>query len=103
MKLRQKKLYNILERDKNLTPFQRRVYKVVLSIPPGRVRSYKWVAEKIGAPDSYRAVGQALNKNSYIEIIPCHRVIKSNGSLGGFSRGKRTKRRLLKREGLDFM
>ncbi|UCD54765.1 MAG: methylated-DNA--[protein]-cysteine S-methyltransferase [Candidatus Omnitrophota bacterium] len=84
-----------------LTPFQRRVYRAVSSIPPGEVRSYKWVAEKIGAPRAYRAVGHALKKNPYVGIIPCHRVIKSNGSLGGFSKGKSRKRGLLKREGLD--
>ena len=84
-----------------LTPFQRRVYKAVWSIPPGEVRSYKWVADKIGAPRAYRAVGSALKKNPYVGIIPCHRVIKNDGSMGGFSKGKSRKRRLLKREGLD--
>ena len=87
--------------DRRLTPFQRRVYRAVLSIPPGKVRSYKWVAEKIGAPHSYRAVGRALNKNPYTGIIPCHRVVKSDGSLGGFFKGKKEKKRLLKKEGIQ--
>ncbi|MEE9500373.1 MAG: methylated-DNA--[protein]-cysteine S-methyltransferase, partial [Candidatus Omnitrophota bacterium] len=95
--LRRKSLFS----DKKLTPFQRRVYRAVWSIPPGEVRSYKWVAERIGAPRAYRAVGHALKKNPYVGIIPCHRVIKNNGSLGGFSKGKSRKRNLLKREGLD--
>ncbi|MEE9500016.1 MAG: methylated-DNA--[protein]-cysteine S-methyltransferase, partial [Candidatus Omnitrophota bacterium] len=68
--LRRKSLFS----NKKLTPFQRRVYRAVWSIPSGEVRSYKWVAERIGAPRAYRAVGHALKKNPYIGIIPCHRV-----------------------------
>ena len=97
-----RKLYGILKDDSSLTPFQRRVYAAVSAIPAGRVRSYKWVAEKIGSPGAFRAVGQALKKNSYMGIVPCHRVIKSDGSLGGFSRGKRAKARLLASENADY-
>jgi excinuclease ABC subunit C len=86
---------------KRMTPFQRRVYKAVSSIPPGEVRSYKWVAKKIGRPGAYRAVGHALNKNPFLGRVPCHRVVKSDGSLGGFSKGKKAKRRLLRAEGVD--
>ncbi|MCX5657063.1 MAG: MGMT family protein [Candidatus Omnitrophica bacterium] len=82
----------------NVTQFQQRVYKVVKKIPKGEVRSYKWVAEQIGKPRAYRAVGQALNKNPYLEIIPCHRVICSSGSLGGYSLGTQKKRHLLDEE-----
>ncbi|NQU95945.1 MAG: MGMT family protein [Candidatus Omnitrophica bacterium] len=103
MRKQQKKFYNILKKNKALTSFQRRVYKAVLAIPSGQTRSYKWVAKKIGTPCSYRAVGQALNKNPYMGTIPCHRVIKTDGSLGGFSKGKKTKMRLLKRESLDVI
>lgn len=102
MKNQRKRFCGILERDKTLTPFQKKVYGAVLSIPRGHVRSYKWVAEKTGTPRSYRAVGHALNRNPYVGIVPCHRVIKSDGSLGGFSRGMNAKRRLLKAEGLDL-
>jgi len=100
MKKQQKKLYNILKKDNSLSPFQRRVYMKVLEIPLGEVRSYKWVAERIGSPYAFRAVGQALRKNSYIGKVPCHRVIKSDGSLGGFSKGIKRKLKLLKKEGL---
>ncbi|OGW75822.1 MAG: hypothetical protein A2Z72_04105 [Omnitrophica bacterium RBG_13_46_9] len=86
---------------KNLTPFQRRVYETVLLIRPGEVRSYKWVAKKAGFPGAHRAVGQALKRNPYIGIVPCHRVIKNDGSLGGFAKGEGAKRKLLKREGVD--
>ncbi len=78
-----------------MTPFTRKVYKAVLKIPLGEVRTYKWVAQKIGHPRAFRAVGQALNQNPYPLIIPCHRVIKSDGKSGGYSRGIKTKRLLL--------
>jgi len=89
MKKRQKKLLSILEKNKRLTPFEKRVYEAVLSIPSGELRSYKWVAAKTGSPKSARAVGGALRKNPYVGCVPCHRVIKSDGTLSGFSRGKR--------------
>ena len=98
-----KKYLDILRKDYNLTKFQKKVYEVVLSIPTGKTRSYKWVAIKTGNPKASRAVGQALNKNPYIGKVPCHRVIRTNGSLGGFSKGKRRKKLLLKAEGLDLI
>jgi len=83
-----------------LTPFQKKVLMVVSTIPKGQVRSYKWVAEKIGRPGAFRAVGQALNRNPIPVIVPCHRVIKSDLKLGGFSRGAKVKKELLLSEGL---
>jgi methylated-DNA-[protein]-cysteine S-methyltransferase len=92
-----------------ITPFNKQVYNIVKTIPRGQVRSYKWVAKKIGCPRAYRAVGNALNKNpcltetgrqAFAPIVPCHRVVKSDGSLGGFAKGARAKLRLLKAEGL---
>lgn len=82
-----------------ITPFQEKVYKAVLKIPQGRVRPYKWVAKAIGKPNASRAVGQALKKNPFVGIVPCHRVIASDGSLGGFSRGLKKKRQMLSEEG----
>jgi O-6-methylguanine DNA methyltransferase len=81
-----------------MTHFARKVYKAVLSIPLGEVRTYKWVARRIGNPRAYRAVGQALKDNPWPIIIPCHRVIASNGNLGGYSCGIRRKKKLLKLE-----
>lgn len=78
-----------------MTSFTRKVYKAVLKIPLGQVRSYKWVAKKIGHPQAHRAVGQVLRNNPYPLIIPCHRVIKSDGDLGGYSRGAKYKKMLL--------
>jgi O-6-methylguanine DNA methyltransferase len=66
------------------TPFQRRVWKATMEIPYGQVRSYKWVAGKIGNPSACRAVGHALAANPLPVIIPCHRVIRSDGQPGGF-------------------
>jgi len=86
---------------RQFTPFQRKVYKTVLTISKGEVRTYKWVANKIGKPYASRAVGQALKKNPYTIKIPCHRVIRSNGSLGGYSKGVNMKKKLLRKEGLD--
>lgn len=94
-------LQNIL-RDSRLSEFRRRVYIAVLGIPKGRTRSYKWVAERSGRPLAARAVGNALNKNPYPGIVPCHRVVKSDGSIGGFFKGPEAKRKMLKREGVDL-
>jgi methylated-DNA-[protein]-cysteine S-methyltransferase len=80
------------------TNFQKKVWEVVKTIPYGQTRTYKWVAEKIGNPKAFRAVGQALKKNPLPGIIPCHRVIRSDGKLGGFSKGSKEKERLLKSE-----
>lgn len=83
---------------KRLMEFEKAVYCAVLQIPFGRTRSYKWVARKIGKPRSSRAVGNALNKNPYVPIVPCHRVIASDGSPGGYSQGLRKKIELLEKE-----
>jgi O-6-methylguanine DNA methyltransferase len=66
----------------HLTAFEQRVLKVTSTIPFGQTRSYTWVAQKAGRPKAVRAVGQALNKNPFPLLIPCHRVIHKNGSLG---------------------
>ena len=79
-----------------LTGFQKGVYRMCLSIPLGETRSYKWVAEGIERPYSARAVGNALNKNPYAPFVPCHRVIASDGTLGGYRGGLKKKMELLK-------
>lgn len=84
-----------------VTPFQRKVYEALLKIPKGQVRTYAQVARMIGKPKAARAVGQALKRNRWAPAIPCHRVIASDGALGGYSAsgGLTTKRQLLRREG----
>ena len=68
-----------------LTDFEWQVLRTTLTIPLGQTRTYKWIAQKIGRPKAVRAVGQALRKNPYPLIIPCHRVVKSDGQLGGYA------------------
>ena len=82
------------------TKFQKRVWKELLKIPFGETRSYKEIAISIGNPNSYRAVANACGKNPYPVTIPCHRAIKSNGSIGGYSAkgGIKRKRMLLVNE-----
>jgi len=79
-------------------PFSKKVWAQTRLIPYGEVRSYKWVAERIGSK-GFQAVGKALGNNPFPIIVPCHRVIKEDGGLGGFSSGLAIKRRLLKIEG----
>ena len=82
------------------TPFQIKVWNYLKKIPKGKVRTYLEVAKSIGKPKAFRAVANAIGKNPYPPKIPCHRVIKSDGSLGGYSGkgGINEKRRLLKLE-----
>ena len=99
---KQRRILSIISRNAELTDFEKLVYKAILKIPAGQVRSYKWVARAIGRPKASRAVGNALNKNPYSPTVPCHRIIKSDGSIGGFALGLKAKKRLLKREGIDL-
>jgi len=90
----------MMEKMKEYTPFQQAVWKACMRIPEGQTRSYKWIAEQIGRPGAVRAVGSALGKNPFAPTVPCHRVIKSDGTLGGFSApgGLKAKLRLLRKE-----
>jgi methylated-DNA-[protein]-cysteine S-methyltransferase len=81
------------------TPFQRRVWQALQRIPPGATRSYAQVAEAIGAPQAVRAVGAAVGRNPLSVIVPCHRVVGTDGSLTGYAGGVERKRWLLAREG----
>ncbi len=84
------------------TPFQQRVYQTMLAIPFGRVQTYRWLAEKIGNPKGLRAVGNANGKNRWPLIVPCHRIVGSDGRLTGFSApgGLKLKAELLRLEGV---
>jgi methylated-DNA-[protein]-cysteine S-methyltransferase len=77
------------------TPFEKKVWSKLAKIPYGQTRSYKEIAQAIGNPKAIRAVGNANGKNSLPLIIPCHRVIESNGGLGGFGHGIKVKKQLL--------
>lgn len=77
------------------TSFQINVWKTLQTIPYGQVQTYKFIAEKIGNPKAVRAVGQAIHRNSIPIIIPCHRIIGTNGSLTGYAPGLEIKQYLL--------
>jgi methylated-DNA-[protein]-cysteine S-methyltransferase len=81
-----------------MTPFARKVYRVVARIPLGQVRTYKWVAKKAGSAHAWRSVGTALKNNPYPLIIPCHRVVKSNNIAGGYIFGEKNKKMILRLE-----
>ncbi len=83
-----------------LTVFEKKVLNKTKKIPKGRVSTYKLIAKAIGKKKASRAVGNALNKNPFPIKVPCHRVVKSNGEVGGFALGKRRKIALLKKEGI---
>ena len=84
--------------------FQIKVWKSLKTIPKGKVKTYKQVAIGINKPKSARAVANACGKHPYSPKIPCHRVIRSDGTLGGFSGpgGLKKKKKLLKKEGFSF-
>lgn len=85
-----------------ITEFQQKIYKLVESIPCGRVATYATVARRAGDGRAARAVGNALNKNPF-RGVPCHRVIRSNGHVGGFARGTQAKINLLENEGIKII
>lgn len=82
-----------------MASFREKVLQVVRKIPRGKVLSYKKVAELAGFPRAWRAVGNILNKNRNPKI-PCHRVIRSNGKIGGYRYGQKKKATLLQKEGV---
>lgn len=86
-------------KQRRLTDFQRQVLTVTLRIPFGQTRTYQWVAQEMGNPKAVRSVGQALRHNPYPILVPCHRVVKSNGEPGGYAGGPADKKiALLKKE-----
>lgn len=85
------------------TPFSTKVYEEIRKIPYGEVRSYSDIARAVGKSGASRAVGQALNKNRHLILVPCHRVVPKSGGVGGFNGGQEIKKYLLhlEREGHD--
>jgi methylated-DNA-[protein]-cysteine S-methyltransferase len=97
-----RKQFEMLLDLSSATPFQREAYQIMLAIPFGEVHTYRWLAEKIGNPKSLRAVGHANGKNRWPLVVPCHRIVGSDGRLTGFSApgGLDLKAELLKLEGI---
>lgn len=82
--------------------FSEKVWQACYRIPKGKVATYSLIAKMIGQPRASRAVGNALNKNPFAPIVPCHRIVRSDGAIGGFASGSLKKARLLKAEGLEI-
>ena len=81
--------------------FNERCYEILKRVPKGKVVTYKSLALALGTR-AYRAVGNAMNKNPYAPVVPCHRVIKSNGEVGGFASGTARKIEMLRSEGVKI-
>ncbi len=84
------------------TAFEKRILRIVSGIPEGTVLTYKQVAQKAGFPNAYRAVGTVMRKNTDYEHIPCHRVIRSDGTAGKYNKGDAKKKTILEKEGIRF-
>ena len=84
------------------TEFQEKVWRATSRIPKGKVSTYSEIAKKIGKPKAARAVGNALNRNPYAPKVPCHRVVRSDGSIGGFAGGTAKKIKMLSGEGVEI-
>ena len=95
---RKRKMFSIPVDITGHSEFQRSVWQVTRKIPYGETRSYGWVAERLDHPNAARAVGQALHANPIPIVIPCHRVIRADGELGGFGLGAEFKKTLLNLE-----
>lgn len=81
--------------------FKEKVWEVTKKIPKGKITTYKQIAKKLNTK-AYRAIGTALNKNPFAPTVPCHRVVNSNGNIGGFARGSTQKIKMLKKEGIEI-
>ncbi|MBI5859458.1 MAG: MGMT family protein [Nitrosarchaeum sp.] len=78
----------------------KKIYKKLLEVPKGKITTYGELAKAVGLKNGQRAVGKIMNKNPYPVIIPCHRVVKSNGRIGGYAYGEEIKSDMLTREGI---
>jgi methylated-DNA-[protein]-cysteine S-methyltransferase len=81
--------------------FSEQVWELCKKVPKGKVTTYSEIAKAMGCKAS-RAVGNALNKNPYAPIVPCHRVVRSNGEVGGFAKGAKVKVKMLEKEGIQI-
>ena len=79
---------------------EQQVYKKLTEVPPGKVTTYGELAKAVGLKNGQRVIGQIMKKNPYPVIIPCHRVVKSDGKVGGYAYGDKIKTNMLKKEGL---
>ena len=80
----------------------KKIYKKLLEVPKGKITTYGELAKAVGLKNGQRAVGKIMNKNPYPVIIPCHRVIKSDGKIGGYAYGEEIKSNMLSKEGIKI-
>jgi len=80
----------------------KKIYKKLLEVPKGKITTYGELAKAVGLKNGQRAVGKIMNKNPYPVIIPCHRVVKSDGKVGGYAYGEEIKSDMLTREGIEI-
>lgn len=81
---------------------EEKVYKKLLEVPPGKVTTYGELAKAVGLKNGQRLIGKIMNKNPYPVIVPCHRVIKSDGKIGGYAWGEKIKINMLLKEGVKI-
>jgi len=81
---------------------EHKVYKKLLEVPKGKVTTYSELAKSVGLKNGQRAIGRIMNKNPFPVIIPCHRVILSNGKIGGYAWGEKIKTNMLSKEGIEI-
>ncbi|MCW8965988.1 MAG: MGMT family protein [Candidatus Pacearchaeota archaeon] len=82
--------------------FRERCYDILKKVPKGKITTYKELANALGTK-AYRAVGTAMNKNPYAPKVPCHRVVNSDGRIGGFALGQKRKIEMLRKEGIEII
>ncbi len=90
-------------RHEAVPSFQQQVLDIIKHIPSGSVSTYREIARALHRPRAARAVGNALNKNPHLVVVPCHRIVTTDGRLGGYREGIERKKSLLKREGVDIL
>lgn len=85
-----------------MNELEKRVYKKLLSVPKGKVTTYGEIAKAVGLENGQRLIGQIMNKNPFPVVIPCHRVVKSDGKIGGYYYGQNVKTKMLSDEGISI-
>ncbi len=80
----------------------KKIYKKLLQVPKGKITTYGELAKAVGMKNGQRAVGKIMNKNPYPVIVPCHRVVKSDGKVGGYAYGEEIKSNMLQKEGIEI-
>ena len=79
-----------------------KVYKKLLQVPKGKIKTFSDLAKAVGVTNGQRAIGMIMKKNQFPVIIPCHRVVQSNGEVGGYAYGKKVKSHMLSKEGIKI-